>query len=159
MARRTRQAAPTPTSRSQARHDPLEPLLDGRRRVVIEAVSPEVDAGRFPIKRVVGESVRVEADVFCDGHEVLGCVLLHRQRGEPDWAETPMEEIGNDRHTASFVVQEEGMYEYTLSAWIDSYATWARGLGRKVEAGQDVALDLEVAAELGSAAAERATGV
>ncbi len=157
MARRARQAVPeTPTS---ARKSNLAPLLDGRRRVVIESVFPEVDGGRFAIKRVVGETVRVEADVFSDGHEVLHCMLLHRRQGDRAWLETPMEELGNDRYTATFVVGEQGVYEYTLTAWIEPYATWARGLGRKVEVGQDVSLDLVAGADLVAAAAERATGV
>src|SRR6059036_3707545 len=118
MARRTRQAVPeTPPLAGQA---PMAPLVDGRRRVVIEGVSPEVDGGRFPIKRVVGEGVRVEADVFSDGHEVMSCVLLHRRQGDAAWAETPMAELGNDRYAATFAVGEQGMYEYTLSAWIDA---------------------------------------
>src|SRR5437660_5352150 len=111
MARRTRQAAPGPDTRSTARPAPIEPLLEGRRRVVIEAVAPEVDAGRFAVKRTVGESVRVEADVFTDGHDVLACRLLHRRLAEPEWAETPMEELGNDRYAASFPVRELGVYE------------------------------------------------
>jgi starch synthase (maltosyl-transferring) len=101
--------------------------------------------------------VRVEADVFCDGHEVLVCRLLHRRQGDA-WAETTMEELGNDRYVGSFEVAEQGVYEYTLTAWIDSYATWARGLARKVQAGQDVALDLETGAAIVAEAAQRASG-
>jgi starch synthase (maltosyl-transferring) len=156
MARRARQAV-RETSPSTG-DGQLAPLLEGRRRVVVEGVSPEIDGGRFPVKRVVGERVRVEADVFSDGHEVLACMLLHRYRGDPAWSETPMGELGNDRYSAVFEVREQGVYEYTLIAWIDAYATWARGLGRKVEAGQDVTLDLETGAELVRVAATRADG-
>jgi starch synthase (maltosyl-transferring) len=156
MARRARQAVRE--SASKKREPSLAPLLDGRRRVVVENVWPDVDGGRFPVKRVVGEEVRVEADVFSDGHDVVRAVLLHRRQGEDAWQETPMDELGNDRYAGSFVVREEGVHEYTLSAWIDPYATWARGLGRKVEAGQDVSLDLATGAELVGAAAGRADG-
>jgi starch synthase (maltosyl-transferring) len=154
MARRARQAVrETAPSASEGQ---LAPLVDGRRRVVIEAVWPEIDGGRFPVKRVVGESVRVDADVFADGHDLLTCMLLHRRAGDAKWSEAAMSELGNDRYTAAFDVSEEGAYEYTLAAWIDPYATWARGLSRKVDAGQDVALDLEAGAELVRAAAARA---
>jgi starch synthase (maltosyl-transferring) len=135
---------------------PVSALLDGRRRVVIEGVWPEVDSGRFPVKRVVGETVRVEADVFCDGHEVLGGVVLYRPEGAAEWGEAPLEELVNDRYAASFEVSEQGTYEYTLAAWIDPYATWRRGLSRKVEAGQEVSGDLVVGAALLDAIAERA---
>jgi starch synthase (maltosyl-transferring) len=158
MARRARQAVHEREPAAIGGEAPIAPLVDGRRRIVIEAVSPEVDGGRFPIKRVAGETVRIEADVFSDGHDVLACVLQHRRQAAPEWIETPMEELGNDRYTATFAVGEQGVFEYTLTAWIDSYATWARGLARKVEAGQDVALDLESGAALVAAAARRASG-
>ncbi len=151
--RGARATASAPLERERAS---IAPLLDGRRRVVIEAVSPEVDGGRFPVKRVVGETVRVEADVFSDGHEVLAGVVLHRRKGESDWAETQLAELVNDRYTASFPVDRQGSHEYTLAAWIDVYATWRRGLARKVEAKQDVAADLEIGAQLVAAIAERA---
>jgi starch synthase (maltosyl-transferring) len=156
MARRARQAVRETSSSANERQ--LAPLVDGRRRLVIEGVWPEIDGGRFPVKRAVGEHVQVEADVFADGHDVVTSMLLHRRAGATDWSETPMSELGNDRYSAAFEVGEHGVYEYTLTAWIDAYATWARGLGKKVDAGQDVSLDLEAGAELVAAAAERAAG-
>ena len=83
-------------------------LLDARRTVVIEAVSPEVDAGRFPIKRTVGEGVIVEADIFAEGHGTLAAVLKHRHESAPDWTEVPMKPLVNDRrrsrhHTSCMV--------------------------------------------------------
>src|ERR687888_221777 len=113
MARRARQAE-RETSPSAGERQ-LAPLLDGRRRVVIESVSPEIDGGRFPVKRVVGEQVQVEADVFADGHDVVTCVLLHRRAGDTKWSETPMAELGNDRYAVAFDVSEQGLYEYTLA--------------------------------------------
>jgi starch synthase (maltosyl-transferring) len=144
------------TATEHATSTSVAPLVDGRRRIVIESVSPEVDGGRFPVKRVVGEAVRVAADVFCDGHDIVTAVVLHRPAGTAAWEETPMEELGNDRYAGSFQVDRQGTYEYTLAAWVEPYATWQRGLSRKVDAGQDVAVDLEVGAALVDAAAERA---
>jgi starch synthase (maltosyl-transferring) len=158
MARRARQAVDEPVASPAPGEASVAPVLDGRRRVVMETVSPEIDGGRFAVKRVVGEDVRVEADVFSDGHDVVRAVVQYRREGASEWAETPMEALGNDRYAATFAVAEEGVYEYTLTAWIDDYATWARGLARKVEAGQDVALDLEAGAALVEAAAQRAAG-
>jgi starch synthase (maltosyl-transferring) len=72
-------------------------MEDGKKRVVIEAVSPEIDGGRFPIKRTVGEKVVVEADVFADGHDVLSCRLMYRKEEESAWTHAPMNLLGNDR--------------------------------------------------------------
>ncbi|MDR7448589.1 MAG: DUF3416 domain-containing protein, partial [Armatimonadota bacterium] len=128
----------------------------GRRRVVIEGVSPEVDAGRFPIKRTVGEAVVVEADVFADGHDLVAAVLLHRRAEEAEWTETPMTALGNDRWRAAFTVDHLGRYQYTLEGWVDPFRTWARDLRRRLEAGQDVAAELPVGAALVQDAAGRA---
>ncbi len=125
-------------------------------RVVIEGVAPEIDAGRFPAKRTVGEDVTVAADVFCDGHEMLAVVLRYRRAGADEWTEVPMTEQVNDRWSATFPVPELGFYEYTVQAWIDPFASWRRGFARKLEAGQDVASDLLEGIALVRRTAERA---
>jgi starch synthase (maltosyl-transferring) len=132
--------------------------LEGRGRVVIEGVKPAVDGGRFPIKRICGEAVAVEADAFGDGHDTLACVLRYRRAGVDDWDEVPMAALGNDRWRGVFTVAHVGIYHYTVMAWIDRFATWGRALAKKVEAGQDVAIDLLVGAELVHLAGMRASG-
>jgi starch synthase (maltosyl-transferring) len=129
---------------------------EGRQRLVIEGVTPEVDAGRFPIKRVTGETVRVEADVFADGHDAVACVLLWRPAGAEHWSETAMEPLGNDRWRASFVVERVGFCHYTVEAWVDRFLTWRQDLVKRIEAGQNVDAELLVGAELIEAAAQRA---
>jgi starch synthase (maltosyl-transferring) len=126
------------------------------RRVVVEHVSPEVDGGRFPIKRVVGETVIVSADVHADGHDVLGAALLHRRAGEEAWTDVPMEHAGNDRWRASFPVDAVGIHEYTVEGWIDRFGTWRDALAKKAAAGQDVSSDLLEGAELAAAAPDAA---
>jgi starch synthase (maltosyl-transferring) len=121
---------------------------EGRRRVIIEGVTPEIDGGLFPIKRVRGEQVRVEADAFCDGHDLLSCLLLYRREDTSDWTETAMEPLGNDRWRGTFRVSEVGVYRYTITAWIDRFASWCRDLAKRVEADQDVTIDLLIGAEL-----------
>src|SRR2546427_7759589 len=97
---------------------------EGRQRVVIESVRPQVDGGRFPIKRVPGEEVVVEADIFADGHDELACRLLYRHHdGDGDWLSSPLEPLGNDLWRGAFVVSEQGRYKYTVEAWIDRFAT------------------------------------
>ncbi|BAN36235.1 alpha amylase catalytic region [Sulfuricella denitrificans skB26] len=128
-----------------------------RSRAMIERVSPEIDAGRFPIKRVVGEEVMVEADVFGDGHDQLRCLLLHRPAGTKAWEEVPMTASGNDRWQASFHVAALGRHEYTVVAWVDRFLTWRHDLSRRNEA-DDIAIALRIGTLLVDAAAARAEG-
>ena len=88
------------------------------RRVVIEGITPQVEAGRFPAKASLGERVRVEADCFADGHDELGAMLLHRREGEPGWSETPMVGLPNDRWRAEFEPGSLGVYCFTVESWI-----------------------------------------
>lgn len=122
---------------------------------MIEGLYPEVDAGRFPVKRVVGESVTVEADVFADGHDVVRCMLRHRAGDEATWTEVPMRALVNDRWRASFPVETVGWHHYTVTGWVDAFRTWRHGLGRKADAGQDVAVELLAGGTLVRAAAAR----
>lgn len=131
---------------------------DGTRRVAIEGVQPEVDGGRFPIKRVVGEEVVVEADVFADGHDEMVCMLLFKGPHEETFRETPMRALGNDRWRGSFTVDALGRWAYTIEAWLDPFATWARDLRRRLEAAQDVSGELAAGALLLREAAGRARG-
>ena len=122
--------------------------FDGRRRVVIENLSPELDGGRYPAKAVVGERVVVSADVFVDGADRISVELCFRASGSELWQRSPMLFLGNDRCEGSFVVGEPGRYDYTVEAWVDHFVTWREGLIKKIGAGQDVALDLQVGAAL-----------
>jgi starch synthase (maltosyl-transferring) len=106
-------------------------LHEGRRRVVIEGVAPEIDGGIFPIKRARGEPVVVEADVFVDGHEVISCVLLFRREPDESWHEAPMEPLANDRWRGEFVAAEIGRYFYTLTAWVDGFQSRRRDLRKE----------------------------
>src|ERR1039457_5456410 len=63
---------------------------DKRRRVVIEGITPEVDGGRFPAKRTVGDKVRVEADIFSDGHDAISASLIAHREGSDVWTQIPM---------------------------------------------------------------------
>jgi starch synthase (maltosyl-transferring) len=133
----------------------------GRQRVVIEGVEPEIDCGRFPIKRTVGERVVVEADLFTDGHDAIAALLLHRPaprsaRAAVKWTEVAMEPLVNDRWRAEFTVTQLGRWIYTVTGWVDRFKTWRRDLRKRVDAGQDVSVDLLIGAELIRQAAARA---
>ena len=133
-----------------------KPKLDGRRRVIIEGISPEVDGGRFPAKRTVGDMVRIEADVFTDGHDSVTAVVLFRPETSSEWTETRMRALVNDRWTAEFPVQELGRYRYTIHAWIDHWETWRRDLAKRIHANTDTPVDYLIGAELIEAAADLA---
>ncbi len=131
----------------------------GGQRVVIEGVTPEIEAGRFPIKRTVGECVVVEADVFVDGHDALAGVLLYRQAQVETWSVVAMEPLNNDRWRGVFHVTELGCYRYTLQAWVDQFASWRRDLTRRLAADQDIMVELLVGADIVLAASQRAPEV
>jgi starch synthase (maltosyl-transferring) len=133
-------------------------VREGRRRVVISGVTPEVDCGRFPVKRTVGESVDVEADVFADGHDAVAVVLRSRAEDETAWREVPMRPLPNDRWRGSFRIERLVGYRYAVRGWIDGFATWRRDLAKRVEAEQDVSADLLMGAELVETAVGRAAG-
>ncbi len=128
------------------------------RRVVIENVRPEIQGGRFPIKRTIGEPVEVTADVYADGHDIVHSVLLHRPLSRRGWEEVPMQPLVNDRWQAKFVVSAEGIHLYTLQGWVDPFQSWSRDFFKKLEVGQDISLDLLTGMQLVEAAAKRASG-
>jgi len=133
-------------------------------RIVIEQIAPVVDDGRYPIKRVVGEPVDVEATIYADGHDMLWCVLAHQAPGDRGWAQVPMVSAnpGLDRWCGSFVPTTIGAHRYRVMAWVDEIATWLDGTRRKFEDHLDISSELLAGAVLlealvnGSGRAEKA---
>ncbi|WP_424493506.1 alpha-1,4-glucan--maltose-1-phosphate maltosyltransferase [Salinimicrobium sp. GXAS 041] len=135
---------------------------EGHKRVSIDNVSPQIDCGHYPIKRIVNENVNVEADIFADGHDKVDAVLLYRQkrkgRGrEKKWQETRMHFIENDHWEGSFKVNEKGDYEYTIEAWVDHFATWQYGLKKKYDDHQPLKTELLIGAQMMEEALSRAS--
>ena len=91
-------------------------MSDERPGVVIENVTPEIDSGRFPAKSIVGQEVSVEADIFKDGHDILGACLKFKKKGDRSWSEVPMTSVDNDRWRAAFVPDQNARYLYTVDA-------------------------------------------
>ncbi|MFA4915097.1 MAG: alpha-1,4-glucan--maltose-1-phosphate maltosyltransferase [Syntrophales bacterium] len=117
-------------------------MAEGRKRVVIENVKPEIDGGGFPIKRVIGEKVIVEADIFADGHDSVSALLLFKKHGDQEWKESPMRFIENDRWRGEFITEEMGIYHYTFQGWVDHFKTWQKDLKKKFVAGQDISVEI-----------------
>jgi starch synthase (maltosyl-transferring) len=126
--------------------------------VIVRGVSPELEGGRYPIKRTPGDKVVVEADAFLDGHDELTCVLQYRAVGEDAWQEARMRPLVNDRWRGEFAVGEGRYYEYRVEAWPDPFSSWRRDLKKRVEAGQEVSVELLTGAQLVRDAVERASG-
>lgn len=129
---------------------------NGRIRVIIEGVEPEIYAGHYPIKRVIGEPVVVEADAYCDGHDQIRVMLRYRKEGASEWMELPMSPLVNDRWQAQFTVRELGRYQYKIEAWVDSWLSWHHDFEKRVTAMQDVPINLLIGANLIEQARERA---
>jgi starch synthase (maltosyl-transferring) len=128
------------------------------RRAVIEGLQPEIDSGKYPIKRTVGERIVVEADIHADGHEVLGAVVLYRPEQENAWREAAMLPLVNDRWQGQFSVESLGSYFYTVQAWVDTFRSWSRDTVKKFETGQDISVAALLGARLVQSAANRARG-
>ncbi len=131
---------------------------DPHRTIAIERPTPEIDDGRFPIKREVGDSVHVEVDIFKDGHDLLCAEVLHRPVGASEWSASALELFDNDRWRGTFAVTSLGRWEYTFEAWVDRYGSWLDEVKKKVAAGEDVASELLEGQHLMEAAALRAGG-
>ena len=130
--------------------------IEGRQRVIIEAVDPQIDCGDYPIKRIDGDPVRVAAVIVADGHDLLAAALLHRGPDDEVWTEIPMRLGENDRWETTFVPRGIGAHRYTVAAWVDRFGSWRSDLAKKMEAGQDVSIELLGGADLVEAAARRA---
>ncbi|HEX9982881.1 MAG TPA: alpha-1,4-glucan--maltose-1-phosphate maltosyltransferase [Thermoanaerobaculia bacterium] len=134
-------------------------MFDGRKRVIIEGASPEVDAGRFPAKRVLGDAVVIEADIFTDGHDLISAIVRWRHESEEQWRDTRMRALVNDRWRAELKLDRLGFYYFTFEAWIDHFITWHRDLKKRVDGGtsdDDLRVQLLIGAEMIRAAAARA---
>lgn len=131
--------------------------FDGRQRVIIEQVSPRPEEGCFPAKAVEGASVRVGADIFVDGADRISAELCWRREGDEEWQRVPMTPGENDRWQGSFTAGAPGRMEFTIEAWVDHFATWLGGLRKKLDAAQDVALELETGARIVEARAKLAS--
>jgi starch synthase (maltosyl-transferring) len=127
-----------------------------RRSIVIERVSPQLDGGRHPVKRVVGDHLLVTADLVADGHDLLDAALLLRADDEDDWREASMRPIEDDRWSGHLELTRNRWHRYAVEAWRDAYGSWRQGLHKKVGAGVEVTTEIEEGRLLVEAALARA---
>ena len=125
--------------------------------VVIENLLPLLDGGHYPIKRIVGEDLVVEADIFKDGLDVVAAILKWRVLGKRTWRETPMNFVDNDRWRGVCTLYDEAIHEYSVEAWTDTFRSWQGEFAKKFEAGiSDLRSEALEGAALVEAAAKRA---
>ena len=114
-----------------------------RRPIVIECVRPSVDDGRHPVKRVVGDTLVVTADIFKEGHDLLAAAIRYRAAGETGWRESPLRPADNDGWSGSFPLEANTRYRYTVEAWTDTFGSWIEEMRRRLAGGQrDLAAEL-----------------
>ncbi|MDD2877733.1 MAG: DUF3416 domain-containing protein [Acidiphilium sp.] len=147
---------PRPVTRVASKAIPAKNAVKAP-RIAIEAVSPAVESGRFPIKRIVGEQIVFEADLICDGHGKLAADLLWRAADETAWQRAPMALLANDRWTATLRLDRLGRHQVTIEAWIDRFGAFVDEITKKHAAGVDIALERVEGVALIEAAAHHAT--
>lgn len=125
--------------------------------ITIEHVSPQIDAGRYAVKREVGDTMDVVCSIFKDGHDLIKAVILCRLADSDEWWETPMTEInhGLAQWYGQLWFGTNARYIYTIEAWVDEYGTWLDGTTKKLEAGQDISLELVEGADMVRKTVER----
>jgi starch synthase (maltosyl-transferring) len=134
---------------------PLAPLLDGDApRLAIEAITPQVDDGKFPVRRPLGDMVDIEADLICDGHDQLAGEVLVRAADETNYRSFPLTLITNDRWGASIPLERLGRHFFAVTAWKDIYGTFVDELSKKHAAGVPTSLELREGLALVEAAAK-----
>ncbi|HEY1980213.1 MAG TPA: alpha-1,4-glucan--maltose-1-phosphate maltosyltransferase, partial [Xanthobacteraceae bacterium] len=117
-------------------------------RIVIDNIVPSIDGGRFAAKRIIGQTVTIEADVFIDGHDMIVVELVWRAADEKDWRRTSMQSLENDRWQATILPDRIGRYEFTVEAWLDKYASLCRDLDIKRAAGAEITIETAEAQQL-----------
>ena len=130
---------------------------EGRVRAVIDAVLPNVDGGRFPVKRIAGEPVSVRAHCFTDGHDRIRVLLRWQRVDDATFYSVDMQGEPNDVWHAEFTPPTPGRYRYTVLAFVDHFESWRHEMARRTDAA-DIRVALQVGAGLIESAAKGASG-
>jgi starch synthase (maltosyl-transferring) len=146
---------------------------EGRKRVIIEEIQPQVDCGRYPARRFLGDQVEISAAIFSDGHDHVAAQLLYKPEGETAWRTSRMVALTNDLWSAAFTVDRIGAWVFTIQGWVDHFETWCADLKKRLDAQpdptspdsakrdlppQDIPLAFTIGAQLLDQASDRAKG-
>ncbi len=138
------------------RPEPGRGAVGTRRSIIIERIDPELDGGRYAVKRVVGDQLIVTADIFADGHDLIDAILLLRADDEDTWHGAPMRPIDNDRWSGHVELTRNRRHRYAIEAWRDHFGSWRDGMRKKLDAGVAVPTEIEEGRILLEAALRRA---
>lgn len=130
----------------------------GRKRVIINNISPSVDCGRYPAKIVIQNQTTISADIFTDGIDKIAASVLLRHGDQKQRKELELSLIDNDRWSVTFTPDKLGRYYFQVVAWINSFATWQSSIEKKYHARQDIAVDLKAGVAIAEETLPRATG-
>jgi starch synthase (maltosyl-transferring) len=120
-------------------------------------VEPQLDGGKFAVKRVIGDSFEVSADIFKDGHDLIKAQVRYRSREDAEWRVAPLVyDYDTDRWSGGFPLDRVGPWRYTIDAWTDRFGSWRSDLQKKLDAGHDVSSEILEGAAMVDAAARRA---
>ncbi len=122
--------------------------MNGKQRVIIENVKPQVSSGKYPAKRVINDRVKIEADVFCDSHDMLGAEILYRHETGRKWLTAKFTDEVNDLWHGYIELKKTGNYHFTIQAWVDKFKSWHRDILKKIDARTDYNVDLLIGAGL-----------
>lgn len=121
---------------------------NGKNRVIITNVSPQVEGGKYPAKTTINEPTAFAADIFLDGHDEIAACIILKHKKERQWKEIPMHLVNNDHWEVNLELDKLGLYQFQVYAWVDHFTTWKKGLFKKYEAGQDIKVELQIGTEL-----------
>lgn len=107
---------------------------EGRKRVIIEEIQPQVDCGRYPARRIIGDRVDMSAAIFSDGHDHVSAQLLYKHEEDSDWQVAPLTPLPNDLWSGSFLVDRLGSWRFTIRGWVDHFDTWCADLRKRLAA-------------------------
>ena len=128
----------------------------GRKRVVVTNVLPTVEQGKYPAKAILNDAFTIGADVFTDGHDEVDASVFLKHAKHRLTLELPMTFVSNDRWELLLYPDKLGFYQFQVQGWVDHFKTWRKGLLKKYDAGQDIAVELQIGAQLISDAATKA---
>ena len=116
--------------------------MDARNRVIIEKVEPTVDSGRFYAKTAEEEIVKISADIFSDGHDVINASFEIKYESQKNWKEFPLIKEEQDNWSATFEVAKPGNYQFRILGWVDHALNWQHNIKRKIDDDQKVTIEL-----------------
>lgn len=122
--------------------------FEGKKRVVIEEIQPQISCGRYPAKTTVNEPLPVSATIFTDSHDKIQAKLQYRPQGRKRWEDAALKPVINDRWEGSFTATDSGMYEFRILAWVDHFGSWQAGFKKKFEDNQDISVEKQIGLNL-----------